>query len=331
MIGLVIKLIKTTDNGTFIMKNILITGHTGFIGKNLTNFLSNKFNIFGCSRSLSSNFRGNRQYALDICNLHELQTIVSSKQIDIIIHTAAKSIVKDCQINPYYSFKDNFLCSASVFETARLCNIEKIIHFETDKVYGNQPKDSIPTNEEHELRALSPYETSKAFGANLAKFYREFYDMDIISLRPANTFGPFDTNQTRIIPKTMINLINKKPPILHTGADKIYREFLFVNDLCRCVETIINNKTNYNVYNIASGEYYKIPDLIDKILKLLNMQIKVEQVSHDISLTEISNQRLNPSRFNEEFNFKYTNFDEALLKTWEFYSNLKNKGAVVDN
>ena len=179
------------------MKNVLITGHNGFLGKALLKKLKNKkLNIFGISRGINPSLEC-VNYVGDVTNLNILHNIMSSKNIDTVIHLAGKAIVSECEENPFDAFKINGLGTAAVLEASRITHVKKIISVETDKVYGIQK--IMPTPETSKLNAGTPYEFSKALSSKISDFYRSYYKMNIISVRPANLIGGEDHNTTRII------------------------------------------------------------------------------------------------------------------------------------
>ena len=162
------------------MKNVLITGHNGFLGKALIKKLKNKnLNIFGISRGINPSLECVNYFG-DVTNLNTLHNIMSSKNIDTVIHLAGKAIVSECEENPFDAFKINGLGTAAVLEASRITHVKKIISVETDKVYGIQK--IMPTPETCRLNPGGPYEFSKFLSAEISDFYRNYYKMNIISV-----------------------------------------------------------------------------------------------------------------------------------------------------
>lgn len=291
--------------------NVLVTGSTGFVGKSIINSLKKGgFNVYATSRS--------HDYQLDITDSNNLKQICNEKFIDVIVHTAAKAIVSNCELDPFNTFKTNTLGVASVLEAARLSSVKKVIIFETDKVYGVQ--EVLPTDETQKLNPNSPYELSKAMGSELCEFYRTYYGLDIISLRPVNIFGSNDKCYNRIIPATMMAIINQKDVPLYNDALKMERDFIHIDDVSRIVEMLILNKTQHNVYNLSAGYIWNIEKLVNHILKITDTTTsKVNVIQKKHKFTEIPVQHIDGRRLIEEFNFQYSNFNESILKTIEGY------------
>ncbi|KKK91691.1 hypothetical protein LCGC14_2710390, partial [marine sediment metagenome] len=247
--------------------NILITGHSGFIGSHTADyFLEQGHIVYGIARSLRPNCP-HRQYTIDIDNYDILSKLVNEKCIDIIVHFAGKPIVADCDKDPFGAFKVNGLGTAAILEAARYANVKKTIIIETDKVYGFQEK--VPTTEDAVLNPGSPYEFSKVLAAMFCNFYREHYKMDVISVRPVNVFGPGDYSFTRIVPAAMRNIANGKGIPVQKHAVNIQRNFIYVKDVAKMMYLLATEKTKHNVYNLSTNESVSILDFATHITKIL--------------------------------------------------------------
>lgn len=301
--------------------NVLVTGHTGFFGNYIAEyFLEKNHNVFGVSRSIKADCKYN-QYSLDITDNKKLCQLVREKCIDLIVHAAAKPIVADCDSDPYNAFTINSLGTASVLESARQSKCKKVIIIETDKVYGNQGM--LPTTEDAPLNPNSPYELSKALGSQFCDFYRSHYNMDVVSVRPVNLFGPNDFSYSRIIPAAMRSISLNKGIPLHSNGDKIYRTFLYVKDATKMVYLLATNKTNYSTYNLSSQETWSIKQLADNIADSLDYNISHNTIEKPGDYNEIDYQFIDGSRFIKEFNFTFTPFKQAIKETYASYSYVK--------
>jgi nucleoside-diphosphate-sugar epimerase len=292
--------------------NILITGHTGFIGQHLMHHFKKMHNVYGLSRGSG--------YQSDITNTNFIEQLCNEKFIDLIIHTAAKPIVSNCEIDPFNAIKTNSLGTASVLEAARKSCVKKTIIFETDKVYGLQ--DIVPTNEDAYYNPRSPYELSKSLAATMCDFYRSYYDQDIISVRLVNIFGQGDSNLNRIIPAAMYALSHGNKIPLYNHAENMKRDFLYIEDLVRMIDILSTSKTKHNVYNISMTSPWDMKSLVEKICKTLGFENSIELINRPGNFTEIPIQEIDGTRFVNEFDFQFTDFDKALHQTYEYYKHL---------
>ncbi len=297
--------------------NVLITGHSGFLGDHTAKeFQKMGHKVYGVSRSLRNDCRY-QQYALDILDKDKLCQIVSEKFIKQIIHIAGKPIVADCDRDPFNAFKINGLGTSSILEAARYAKCEKTIVVETDKVYGFQ--EQVPTLEDAVLNPNSPYELSKAISSQFCDFYRNHYSMDIISVRPVNLFGEGDFSYSRMIPNAMKNIHEGKGIPVHENGDKIFRDFLYIRDAATMLYILSSRDTKHKVYNFSSNTSISITKLAKEITKILKHNVSPVTIKKPGTYAEIPYQSIDGSRFVEEFNYKFTPFDKAILETYEAY------------
>lgn len=298
----------------------LITGSSGFLGSTLVNdFHSLLGDIVAVSRSQQHiPHRGVKSYAVDICS-PEFVDIVQENSPTAIIHTAARSIVRDCEQNPAQAFMMNVQGTVNVLEAARKTGLDiPVVVLETDKVYGQQPPENIPTKEEHPLLGWSPYEYSKVLTANVCEFYRGYYGMKLYSLRPANIYGYWDSNKSRIIPGTFTKLLRGESPIVYSDSKDQLREYVYVDDACNIIASLIGGNHTPGAYNISSGIVKSPVDIIESIIATTGIDIPLTIVEKPFAFSEIHNQALSGEKLDNELGmpFKYTSLEYALAKMW---------------
>ncbi len=297
--------------------NILITGHSGFIGSHTAEYFMKQGHIvYGVARSLGP--CNHNQYNMDITDYDSLSRLVNEKCTDIIIHFAGKPIVADCDKDPFNAFKVNGLGTAAVLEAARYAKVKKTIVIETDKVYGFQ--EVVPTKEDAVLNPGSPYELSKMIAATFCNFYRTHYKMDVISVRPVNVFGPGDYSFTRIVPASMRNIADGKGIPVQQHAVNIQRNFIYVKDVAKMMYLLATEKTKHVIYNLSTNESVSILDLATHITKILKHNVDPIIVEKPGNYPEIPFQSIDGSRFVKEFNFTFTSFENAILETYKEYN-----------
>lgn len=294
--------------------NVLITGSSGFLGGWVGDvFNSNGYNVYGASRtSIQSDFF---QYSIDITDFDAINKLISEKSIELIVHTAGKPIVSDCEKNPFDAYRVNGLGTASILEAARQNGVKKVISVETDKVYGYQT--NVPTNESQIPNPKSPYEFSKFLAATVSDFYRSFYGMDIVSVRPANIYGFGDNSNSRLIPKALENLRNDTGIRLYSSALDMKRDFVYVKDVAEAIYLLATQSCKHNIYNISANESSTILQLCDKITDILGLDIPHEVVPKIGEFQEIPLQEIDGNRFKDEFQFSFTSFEDGIKETWD--------------
>ena len=302
------------------MKNVLITGHNGFLGKVLLKKLEKKnLNIFGISRGINQSLEC-VNYLGDVTNLNILHNIMSSKNIDTVIHLAGKAIVSECEENPFDAFKINGLGTAAVLEASRITHVKKIISVETDKVYGNQK--IMPTPETSKLNPGGPYEFSKVLSSEISDFYRNYYNMNIISVRPANLIGGGDHNTTRIMPNAFKHILEGKGIPIYEEAKKMTRDFIYVSDVADALYILSINNNKHHKYNLSPNKKINIFEFGMLINKTLNYKVPPQIIKKNIKFKEIPEQSIDGSLFQKEYNFKYTDLKTIIKKSFLEYKKI---------
>lgn len=301
------------------MTKTLITGASGFLGSTIVNDFAPLFgDIVACSRSFQpiTNPRS-KSYAVDVCSA-DFVDIVQENSPTAIIHTAARSIVRDCEQNPAQAFMSNVQGTVNVLEAARKTGLDiPVVVLETDKVYGQQLPENIPTSEAHPLLGHSPYEYSKVLTANVCDFYREYYGMRIYSLRPANIYGYWDMNKSRIIPGTFTKLMREESPIVFTDSKDQLREYVYVDDVVELIYRLMDYDAPPGAYNISSGIVKSPEQVINSIIDVTGINVPLTVVDKPFQFQEIQSQALNGNKIlNAVGGFTFTLMEDALDQMW---------------
>ena len=297
--------------------NILVTGSTGFIGTAVVKSLG-QHTVYGVSRSMVPNMCC-YQYSMDILDTDKLYQLMSEKSIDMVVHCAGKAIVSDCDKNPFQAIRVNGLGTASVLDASRRANVKRVVSVETDKVYGYQ-KD-IPTREDAIPNPNSPYEFSKVIANEMNNFYRKEYGLDVIAVRPVNVFGGRDPNN-RLIPQIFRAIRSGNPIPIHSDAVNAVRDFIHVDDVAQMIKMLLLLKPTYNTYNFSAGYNFTIPELVKRVKKVLTYSKPDLIIDKDGDYKEIPIQEIDGTRFTEEYNFEYTDFDTSIRNSYNEFLHL---------
>jgi CDP-glucose 4,6-dehydratase len=195
-------------------KRVLLTGHTGFKGAWLAQWLvsmgaqvtaialapNTEPNIFTLS-NVSAHLA---HHDLDICDASKLAAIVQQVQPEVVLHLAAQALVRASYNDPLRTFSVNIMGTANVLDALRHCDsVRSIVVVTTDKVYANQEW-SWPYRETDRLGGHDPYSASKAGTEIVVASYRSSFfaakGVTVATARAGNVIGGGDWSADRIIP-----------------------------------------------------------------------------------------------------------------------------------
>ena len=263
-------------------KKILITGAAGFIGSALTELcVKLGFNVKAFDRYNNNNNWGlleNSKYKNDLeMILGDIRDYDSvSKAIegcDSVIHLAALISIPYSYVSPLAYIRTNIEGTYNVLESAKNNNIKQILITSTSETYGTAQY--IPMNENHPLIAQSPYASTKIAADQLSLSYFSSFNLPVKIVRPFNTYGPRQSSRA-IIPSIINQCLgqNKKIKI---GNLEPTRDFTYVQDICAAFLEILKNKNFFGqIVNVGSNNEISIEEILNKILKILKVDKKIE-------------------------------------------------------
>lgn len=238
---------------------ILLTGSMGFIGTSLINNLSGNYTFVTLNPVDHT-----RINILDRNKLNDLD------KVDAIIHLAAKTSISNSISNPYEVYFTNVLGTLNILDFARYKGIKNIINLSTF-VYGS-PK-YLPINEVHPVDPHTPYNKSKLVSEKLCEYYSNDNDLNIVTLRPFNIYGP--TQKPSFISIAIQNVLSNK--IVKLSRQGTQRDFLFIDDFLDLIDKILRDfPKGYCVYNVAYGKSYSLENIIEMIETITNIKANIE-------------------------------------------------------
>jgi dTDP-glucose 4,6-dehydratase len=140
-----------------------------------------------------------------------------------------------------------------MLDVAKAKGVQKYLQVSTDEVYGTLPEDKpeIKFTEETPLQPNSPYSASKAAADCLVRSYFHTFHMPVLTTRCSNNYGPYHFPE-KLIPLFVTNLIEgKKVPLYGDGMN--VRDWLYVEDHCDAIWTVLNRGRAGDVYNIGGN------------------------------------------------------------------------------
>ncbi len=200
----------------------------------------------------------------DIAEAEAVDALFSSESPDAVIHFAAESHVDRSIHSPAPVIQTNFNGTFALLEAARRNKIARFVHVSTDEVYGSiEPP--YEADETYPLRASSPYSASKAASDLLALSYHTTYKLNVSVTRASNNYGPYQFPE-KLIPLMISNALEDKPLPVYGDGEQV-RDWLYVEDHCRAIFSVLEKGDPGEVYNIGGNCSLPNLEVIERILK----------------------------------------------------------------
>jgi len=265
-------------------KRLLVTGGAGFIGSNFVNHMIrchpdvsivvwDKLTYAGNKRSLPRSFfdGSNKNHRfVEACVTDRKKISEAIIEADTVVHFASES-----HVTRSLAQADDFV-HTNIFGTMVICEeiikypVEKFILISSSEVYGTAVEK--PMREEHTLNPASPYAGSKAGQDRMAYSFFCSFGIPLIILRPFNQYGP-QQHTEKVIPKFITRLLQEQKIYLENNGDQT-RDWLYVEDLCRAIEAVIEMGDSGlfgEIINIGSGCETTVRSIAMQIADLLDI------------------------------------------------------------
>jgi GDP-L-fucose synthase len=252
------------------VQRILLTGATGFVGKNVQRHLEQNYEVIGI---------GSQPWDLrsqDSCKSH-----LSEVNPDVVIHAAGTvGGIGANRENPGKFMYENLIMGTNIIHESMCQEIAKFILLGTVCSY---PKFTDVPFQESAMWLGYPEETNAPYGIakktlmKLVETYNEQYGLCGVNLIPVNMYGPYDhfnLTSSHVIPALILKVRNAlkagDSSISIWGTGEASREFLFAADLGRAIELAIEKDVSCDPINIGTGKEIKIRDLVSMICEIMN-------------------------------------------------------------
>ena len=272
------------------MKTVyFVTGGCGFIGANFIQYLLNKtkpnsvvnldkLTYAGNQKNLAD-FEQDPRYIFvhgDICDAELVSKLFTEYQPNYIVNFAAESHVDRSIDGPAEFIQTNIVGTSVLLQEAlkyystlkgKESERFRFHHVSTDEVFGSLSESGFFT-EETPYDPSSPYSASKASSDHLIRAWHRTFYLPVLISNCSNNYGPYQFPE-KLIPLMILNCLEKKPlPVYGTGEN--IRDWLYVEDHCDAIYTILQKGTIGETYNVGGNNEIKNIQIVEVICDVLN-------------------------------------------------------------
>jgi dTDP-glucose 4,6-dehydratase len=275
-----------------MQKAVIVTGGAGFIGSNFilqrldedsaaaASIINlDQLTYAGNLRNLAS-VANDRRYEFvhgDIADRGRVRELLEKHQPHAIVHFAAETHVDRSIRGPDEFIRTNIDGTFALLEETRAYwsalaeedrQTFRFLHVSTDEVYGSLGPNDPPFTETTPYAPNSPYAASKAASDHLVRAYHHTYGLPTLTTNCSNNYGPFQFPE-KLIPLMILNARNSKPLPVY-GDGKNVRDWLYVDDHCSAIATVLERGRPGGTYNIGGWNEKPNLEIVETICDLVD-------------------------------------------------------------
>ena len=270
-------------------RSLLITGGAGFIGGHVVRLMTQRYPDYHIICLDKLTYAGNLEtiadvaeapnftfVQADICDYETMRRLLVEHEVDGIIHLAAESHVDRSISDPFTFARTNVLGTLSLLQAAKAVwsarpegyEGKRFYHISTDEVYGALELDGGFFTEETKYDPHSPYSASKASSDHFVRAFHDTYGLPTLVTNCSNNYGPYQYPE-KLIPLFIHNIIQRKPLPVYGKGENI-RDWLYVLDHARAIDTIFHKGAIASTYNIGGFNEWRNIDLVHLLVKTVD-------------------------------------------------------------
>jgi CDP-glucose 4,6-dehydratase len=315
---------------------VLVTGAHGFVASHLVAALLERgdaVRVLDRPDPRTADLGGPRLSALDLLGLREEVELAEGDLrdaeavaaavagCDSVFHLAAQTIVGVARESPAETFEINVRGAWNVFEACRDHGVARVVFASSDKAYGSSPE--LPYREDFPLRAAYPYDASKAAADVIARSYAHAYGVPLAVTRFANVYGGGDLNFSRLVPETVVAVLDGRPPVIRSDGSP-ERDFLHVDDAVAAYLAIAaaldGEGARGEAFNAGGERPHSVQEVVELIAAAAGAGIEPEYLGEGTPDGEIDRQCVDSTKLRELTGWRpRVELREGLRGTLEWY------------
>lgn len=312
----------------------LVTGGAGFIGSNVVDGLLAEGCRVRVLDDLSTGKLSNLKPVAsriefikgDICDTKIVEKAV--RGVDYVFHIAALRAVLRSVDNPLATNEVNVGGTLKLLIAARDAKVKRFIFTSSSSVYGDTKK--FPSQESDYPNPQSPYAASKLMGEHYCRIFSSLYNIETVSLRYFNVFGPRQNPESRyaaLIPILLDCLVKGENPEIHWDG-KQSRDFSYVDNVVHANIRAMKapSAVSGHVFNVACHQGASVLDILKHLQNILNIK-KVTPVFKPKRAGDVRKTFADIRKAEKMMGYRVqTRLEEGLKKTAEWF--LKERPSV---
>nr|WP_311447842.1 dTDP-glucose 4,6-dehydratase [uncultured Porphyromonas sp.] len=327
-------------------RSLLITGGAGFIGGHVVRLMTQRYPDYHIICLDKLTYAGNLEtiadvaeapnftfVQADICDYETMRRLLVEHEVDGIIHLAAESHVDRSISDPFTFARTNVLGTLSLLQAAKEVwsarpegyEDKRFYHISTDEVYGALELDGGFFTEETKYDPHSPYSASKASSDHFVRAFHDTYGLPTLVTNCSNNYGPYQYPE-KLIPLFIHNIIQRKPLPVYGKGENI-RDWLYVLDHARAIDTIFHKGAIASTYNIGGFNEWRNIDLVHLLVKTVDRILGHPEGYSEELITYVTDRAghdlryaIDSSKLKEELGWEPSlQFEEGLELTVRWY------------
>ena len=252
---------------------ILVLGGQGFIGQNLCNRLvqeGHKVHVLDNYIDTNRIIEGVDYIKGDFLDVSTYKNVLSN--VDVVYHMISTTNANNSNKEIERDIKENVLGTIQLLDACVESKVKKVIFPSSGGTIYGIPEE-IPIKETHPNNPICSYGITKLTIEKYLSLYNYLYNLDYVSLRLSNPYGPLHQSMTQGLINVILNKTLNNEIVEIWGDGKVERDYIYIDDVIDALSMVKDITTEQKVFNIGSGQSTSICDIISDVESIVGHEI----------------------------------------------------------